>query len=517
MALTLRPYQEDIISKVLKSDKYEVIIELPTGAGKSVIISELAKYYSKNYNVVVLTETSTLIDQLDRHLKDFDINANIIKANKHRTTDSNVYLIMEQSLHENRRKEFKLNNCVVLRDEIHKGKEGKRFNDIVNHLNPVKLIGLSATPYNEKGIYCGGSDSEYIVGTTITELEKQGYLVPTRYYIPKIVKKIEFDKIKDSGNDYSLKDIEDVYRTDIIMSYLDTFFRDFEIDKRKTLIICSTVEHAERMFELVKNHHTNGAVVHSKKKDEHNQKAIEMFKEGHLDYLVSVSMLTIGFNAPRTDTLINLRPTKIRRLWVQLAGRIKRPYGGKKESFLYDFGNCLINIGFPEDKYEPSKENIAHRRTKSNENQFLEQYIDNVSDEIVEVSKAKLELFIQEIRRLEEQELSNLDIHSLIKLFRTTDRIDILVKCANEYHRRKYGWSYKPQTVDLMIKNAKEVFEKLSLVGKENSTFKAYKTRLRNILNEGKVKLSSFIYFPEWFYQSTLEKYPWLKEEAEIF
>ena len=48
--------------------------------------------------------------------------------------------------------------------------------------------------------------------------------------------------------------------------------------------------------------------------------------------------------------------------------------------------------------------------------------------------------------------------------------------------------------------------ELLEEYGKRRSTIKAYKTRIRNILNQGK-KLSAMIYFPEWLYKQTIEKY----------
>jgi type I site-specific restriction endonuclease len=435
---------------------------------------------------------------------------NIIKAGKHRTTNSNVYLIMEQSFHHEMRLKFDLNGCILIRDEVHKGKEGKRFNDIVNHLQPQKVIGLSATPYDERGVFCGGSNCEYIVGTTVEKLEKEGYLVPTKYYIPKIVEKLDFGQLKTSGNDYSLKDIENLFGQEVVLKYLKDFFSKFDFENRKTLIVCSTVDHAEKVANLIEG---NGAVVHSKKSDEHNQKAIEMFRNGYIDYLVSVSMLTVGFDAPIADTLINLRPTKVRRLWVQLAGRIKRPYEGKEESYLYDFGNCLVNLGFPEEYYEPPKE--AHSITKSNATSFLEQYIDNHQDEVVEVSKAKLELFIEEVKKLERQNLSKLTTEELVKLFRTTDDIEIMIRCANEYHFRKHGWKLRENTIQLMVSNALIYHDELSLVGKGGSTMKAYRTRLRNILNKNK-KLASFIYFPEWFYNETKRKYPWLFNDIEM-
>lgn len=322
--MKLRDYQAEVVQKVLQSDKKEIIIELPTGAGKSVIISELAKRYQSQYPVVVLTETSALIDQLDNHLSKAGFAPNIIKAKKHRSKSNNVYLIMEQSFHSEKRRLFKnLKRCVLIRDEIHKGKEGKRFKEIVQFLEPQKIIGLSATPYDEKGKYCGGSNSELIVGATALDLIAKGYLCKPKYHVVKKYK-IDESQLQESGNDYNLEVTGELLSKEEFLTGVVQLCK--QIDLKHTMIVCSSINQCEATYEAIKQINPNGTTVHSKKSDEFNEKAISMFKKGELDYIISVSKLTTGFDAPITRNLIVLRPTKVKRLHYQILGRNVRKY-----------------------------------------------------------------------------------------------------------------------------------------------------------------------------------------------
>lgn len=505
--MKLRPYQQEVAQKTIQSKSSRIIIDLPMGGGKSLIISKLAEHYSKQSPVVVLTETSALIDQLDYHLKLYMEPPHIIKAGKHRQSGSNIYLIMEQSFHDDKRKEFEhLKKCIILRDEIHKGIEGKRFKEIINFLEPQKIIGLSGTPYDEKARTF--KEWEYINGVSMQELINQGFLKKPKYFIPKIVKSIDTDKLSESGNDYNQREAGELLSQDKILNAVRTTCKQIDLNSRYTLFICSSIEQAEKTYEIVKDL-TSGAVVHSKQKEDFNEKAINMFKKGDLRFLISVSKIAIGFDAPIANTLINLRPTKILRLWKQFGARHLRSNEKDEYGELYDFGKCIQNLGFVEDEYNP----LEPQQTKEYQ-KYIDSYVNQSSDEVVPVTKESVEVFVEEIKRKEKENLSNLSTKDLVVLFDATQSIDKMMDIANEFNYRKYGWKYKTSTIDLAKKNMLDVYNQLELYGKGQATLKAYKTRIRNILNQGK-KLASMIYFPDFLHNKFLEQHPWIIEDIQ--
>ncbi len=56
-------------------------------------------------------------------------------------------------------------------------------------------------------------------------------------------------------------------------------------------------------------------------------------------------MLTTGFDLPRLDTIICLRPTLSSSLWVQILGRGTRLSQGKKDCLVLDFAGNFLRLG----------------------------------------------------------------------------------------------------------------------------------------------------------------------------
>ena len=150
----LRPYQQDIITDLEGHLAFDdtAVIPLPGGGGKSAIIAELARIaHEEHKHCVVLTNLTALVPQLAKHMDEFNIPYNIVKAGSHHT-EPNAYvsLIMEQSFHAKKRKELSLKCDILIKDEMHIGIGQKRYEEIVKDLAPDKTIGTTFTPISEK-------------------------------------------------------------------------------------------------------------------------------------------------------------------------------------------------------------------------------------------------------------------------------------------------------------------------------------------------------------------------------
>ena len=84
-----------------------------------------------------------------------------------------------------------------------------------------------------------------------------------------------------------------------------------------------------------------------------------MSKLKKFKYLVNVSVLTTGFDAPHVDVIALLRPTESVSLYQQIIGRGLRLNEGKKDCFVLDYTGMGHDIYTPEvsDK-RPSKESV---------------------------------------------------------------------------------------------------------------------------------------------------------------
>ena len=140
--IILRNYQENIVKKVIESDRKDMI-QLPTGSGKTVIAAFLVKRYLKqNKKILFLAHREELLKQAKELFSDkFNISSGIIKAQQQTDLAQNVQIASIQTYH--RRLNF--NPDVIIVDEAHHS-EAKTYQKIITEHSDAKLIGLTATP-----------------------------------------------------------------------------------------------------------------------------------------------------------------------------------------------------------------------------------------------------------------------------------------------------------------------------------------------------------------------------------
>ncbi|MEQ1724176.1 MAG: helicase-related protein, partial [Pseudobdellovibrio sp.] len=118
----------------------------------------------------------------------------------------------------------------------------------------------------------------------------------------------------------------------------------------------------------------SNCVIHSKKSDTENDKALELFRDGTIRAAINNNSLTTGMDIPDIDLIIMLRPTRSTNLWVQMLGRGTRPvyasgfdlstiegrvlaieYGGKPYCLVLDFASNSDVLGPINDPVLPRK------------------------------------------------------------------------------------------------------------------------------------------------------------------
>jgi len=215
-------------------------------------------------------------------------------------------------------------------------------------LAPNARIGLSATPWDQYGFTL--HNSEIISTITCHELTEQGYLAPIKYFVPRWSEKVNYDGVKKSGAEYSMQSLDEVVGSQKHIQKTIKAMNEKDAKKKKTLVFCSTIEQCDRMEEALIKAGYNAAAYHSNKSQSENKRIMHSFKhnkpflgsdadlEGKtlfdtepgsekgkvITCLLSVSKLTTGFSVDDIDLGVNGRPTKIKSLWHQIAGRLRR-------------------------------------------------------------------------------------------------------------------------------------------------------------------------------------------------
>ena len=529
--MILRDYQQVIIdsTEAMLAFDNKVVIGASMGAGKSLLIAENARQsVLEGKTVVVLTNLTALIPQLARHLDELNVEYNVVKAGAHQSNGAKVNLIMEQSFHEKARAKLNIDCDVLIKDEAHIGVGQKRFEDIVRDLDPEQLIFYTGTPYDEKGFLMHGvNKDQLIMHGTPAELTEKGYLSPLRYFIPKWAEQIDYSEAGTSGADYSGAGLDKMLDTFEHTNLILEAMKEMNAKSKKTLVYASSIEHSAALATaLEKDGYTTG-LVHSKKTSEENVETIDRFKGicgttaptlenpngekvREVDCLVSVSALTVGFDAPAAELLVLCRPTKVLRLYLQIVGRVARTNPGKNFGEVLDLAQCVSTHGFFTEERPLIERGDKEGLRKAKEDMSVDSISSLVGEEPTEIDRSQVDAHVEELYQKSLQ-VPQMSMEELISFYDTTNDVRTIIWIAFEMYSRIAGAAYTPSTVDW-------VYESWVIMLNEFPDYKhrlirSLRTRAKNIV-KGRKKLAALKYFPDWLREQTPFN---MVKEVEVF
>jgi superfamily II DNA or RNA helicase len=222
---------------------------------------------------------------------------------------------------------------------VPKGAEGmyRRFlDDMLDMNDKLVVIGLTATPYRMKGGLLHRGKGRLFDGiaydTDLLMLIREGYLSPL---IPKQMKaEIDTTGVHVRGGEFVREELEE--RVDdhaVIEASVDEILQ-YGGDRRSWLVFCCGVKHAANVTDEIRKRGIGAHMVTADTPADERRQMIEAYKSGRLRSLVNVNVLTTGFDAPETDLLAVLRPTKSPGLYVQIMGRGMRMSPDKNDCIL---------------------------------------------------------------------------------------------------------------------------------------------------------------------------------------
>ena len=154
MKYVLRPYQQEAVARTVahfRQTDDAALIVLPTGAGKSLVIAELARIAKQK--IMVLAHVKELVEQNAEKYISFGFKASIFSAGlKQKSLTEQVTFASVQSLARNTEKLTDAYSLLII-DECHRvsGDEQSQYGLVIASLkkqNPnLKVLGLTATPF----------------------------------------------------------------------------------------------------------------------------------------------------------------------------------------------------------------------------------------------------------------------------------------------------------------------------------------------------------------------------------
>lgn len=346
----LYTYQHNAIEEIFKRlhdhpKRYNLLYQLPTGGGKTVIFSEIARRFilHTGKKVMILTHRIELCSQTSQMLDEFGVHNKVINsAVKEMPVPNNYmcYVAMVETLNNRLRdKILDLDNIgLMIVDEAHYNSFGK----LLKFYEKGVVLGVTATPLSSNiNIRMKDTYDELIVGESITSLIQMGFLArPTTYHYH-----VGLTSLKVGMNgDYTVSSSERLYNNHVMQDKLLSAYREKSVGK-KTLIFNNGIATSlyvyatfrEAGYEIKHLDHTQTA--------KQRKEVLQWFREKPDAILTSVSILTTGFDEPTVESIILNRATRSLTLYFQMIGRGSRILPDKKEFMIVDLGNNLQRFG----------------------------------------------------------------------------------------------------------------------------------------------------------------------------
>jgi len=390
---TLFPHQKrvkDSFVNHLKKNKKKMIINMPTGAGKTrTSVEGLVDYWrafaKKKTYVVWLAHSEELCEQAVETINETwqvrgEENLKVYRLwGEHNpllddeggfivTSFQKIYSMMKTPSDEIFKQIVKIRNkCfAIVADEAHKS-IAPTFQDAINYITKLEktvLIGLTATPgrgwddeenkklakYYDNRLITITDDNNKPLKDPVRYLQKKGFLayVITEEVKTDIVLELTNDEKKYLNTHLELPDSflyklgEDQTRNLCIIAQVLKYYQQ---GKSMIVFTCS-LDHASLLNEICSLKKLKSASIDKDTNIYNRRKYIEMYKNKEIRILFNYGVLTHGFDAPNTDVVIIGRPTESPILYNQMIGRgLRGPkVGGNKECILVDIKDNILGL-----------------------------------------------------------------------------------------------------------------------------------------------------------------------------
>ena len=358
MSIKLWPYQTELVDQVRQhflSGEKKVLLQAPTGSGKTAIMANMAKTAeSQGMTTWFIVHRRELIKQSLLAFANEGIDAGVVCSGWPIKWGAKTQICSVGSLG-SRASRLRRPNLICL-DEVHHICASS-WTKIYKTYEDVFMIGLTATPERLDGRGLGDYFKKMVLGPSVTSLIDQGYLSPYKLYAPP---GISLTGVRTKMGDYVKSDLNQAVDKPLITGDAIKEYLKLASGKR-AVVFCSSIQHSLHVVEQFNLSGIGAEHVDGETSIKDRDSAIQRFSRGETKVLSNVDLFGEGFDLPAIECAILLRPTKSLGLYLQQVGRVLRIYPGKDAALILDHaGNCERH-GLPDEERQWSLDGHLHR------------------------------------------------------------------------------------------------------------------------------------------------------------
>jgi superfamily II DNA or RNA helicase len=358
-----REYQQKLIFGIFEAwanGHKNVLCQLETGAGKTVIMSSIIK--NETEKVLVVAHRFDILSQISITLALHKIPHNILAPEetvqqiaqnqklrvkkKYIVKNSKVLLASIDTIL--RRGLSGFNPELVVMDEAHHVIRDNKWGRVAD-IGKRGLF-LTATPTRCDGKNLGRMAEGYadfmLCGPSMQDLIELGYLAKYRIIAPKCP--INLENISVSNGDYNLRKVSASFENstivgDVVGTYLKFAFMC------KTICFCVDIKSCIELYNAFNAKDILAEIITANTSVEDRAYIMQKFKNSKISVLINVDVLGEGTDVPEVECVILARPTKSYVIYKQQVGRCLRPAKGKQAGIIIDHVENWKKHGLPDE------------------------------------------------------------------------------------------------------------------------------------------------------------------------
>ncbi len=205
----------------------------------------------------------------------------------------------------------------------------------------VMLVGTTATPDRLDELGYDRIFDDVVYRYDLRAAIKDGWLADVRAW--RIETDIDLTRVKKGRNDYKQIDLARAIEESQITETAVQTWRD-KCRGMRNLFFAVSKAHAKKLGDMLRSSGARCAVITDETPRDERKCALQLFRDGELDAVVNVMVLTEGFDAPDTEAVHILRPTTSRALFSQMLGRGSRKTARKAHVEIFDYAGSSHDV-----------------------------------------------------------------------------------------------------------------------------------------------------------------------------
>ncbi len=347
MSLILRPYQSQAISDLrlaYRDGARAPLLVLPTGGGKTIVMAEILRSLeARGRSAMVLVHRRELIAQTTAKLQLAGVQHGIIAAGIP-SADAPIQIASVQTL-ARRLAQISIAPDLIVIDEAHHATAGS-WGRVLDHWSGALCLGVTATPTRLDGRGLSAVFDRLVLGPSVADLIGDQYLCTAKIYAPPQV--ADLSHIRRRAGDYAIDQAAEAMDRPTVTGDAIAHYNRLAAGHRG-IAFCCNVQHAQHVASSFNAAGIPAATLLGSTDPVIRDSTVQQFAAGQIQVLVTVDVVSEGFDIPAAGCAILLRPTQSLGLYLQQVGRVLRLAPGKAAAIVLDHVGNVHRHGFPDD------------------------------------------------------------------------------------------------------------------------------------------------------------------------